>query len=62
MICTCDRCLYTFQSGSFPASCPDCGAEAVREAAPEEKDWFWDLEQEKRRNPLLLDKAEFMAG
>ena len=26
MICTCDKCKYTFQSNALPDRCPDCGA------------------------------------
>ena len=57
VICTCDRCLFTFFYNSFPATCPDCGAKPVREATPEEKDWYYDIQQEKQNNPLLLDKV-----
>ena len=57
MICTCDKCLYTFSGYSKPETCPDCGAGSVREATPEEKDWYYDLEAEKQVNPLLLDKV-----
>ncbi len=57
MICTCEKCLYTFSLPRMPERCPDCGAEAVREATMEEKDWFYDLEQEKKTNPLLLDRV-----
>ena len=57
MICTCDRCLYTFFLKALPESCPDCGDRHVREATPEEKDWYYDLHQEKQRNPLLLDRV-----
>ena len=59
MICTCEKCNYTFQYGSLPLTCPDCGATAVREATPEEKDWYYDLQAEKLYNPLLLDKMFF---
>ena len=31
-------------------------------ATMEEKDWYHDLEMEKQRNPLLLDKAVYKAG
>lgn len=47
MICTCDKCFYTFYSDSLPLTCPDCGSQSVREATLEEKDWFHDLELEK---------------
>lgn len=59
MICTCEKCRYTFSSNSLPLTCPDCGATKVREATPEEEDWYYDLESEKQRNPLLLDKGQF---
>ncbi|MBR2854551.1 MAG: hypothetical protein IKE81_09525 [Clostridia bacterium] len=62
MICTCDKCLYTFCSDSLPLTCPDCGSRNIREATMEEKDWYHDLEMEKQRNPLLLDKAVYKAG
>ena len=57
MICTCDKCLFTFFYNSLPETCPDCGSPSVREATPEEKDWYYDLQQEKKNNPLLLDKV-----
>ena len=57
MICTCDRCHYTFKTERFPLTCPDCGAANVREATLEEKDWYYDLEQEKIYNPDLLDRV-----
>jgi len=57
MICTCEKCLYTFPTHSLPTDCPDCGAEQVREATLEEKDWYFDLQREKLHNPLLLDKV-----
>ena len=47
MICTCDKCLYTFCSDSLPLTCPDCGSRNIREATMEEKDWYHDLEMEK---------------
>ena len=56
IICTCEKCRYTFPSASLPLTCPDCGADKVREATLEEKDWYYDLENEKRHNPLLLDR------
>lgn len=56
MICTCDKCLFTFFYNSLPLNCPDCGAENVREATVEEKNWYYDLQYEKQYNPLLLDK------
>jgi Zn finger protein HypA/HybF involved in hydrogenase expression len=62
MICTCDKCFYTFYSDSLPLTCPDCGSQSVREATLEEKDWFHDLEMEKKHNPLLLDKTDFKAS
>jgi len=62
MICTCDKCHYTFSYDSLPLTCPDCGSQNVREATLEEKDWFHDLELEKKFNPLLLDKADFKAS
>ena len=62
MIFTCTKCRYTFSSDSLPVTCPDCGAHAVREATPEEKDWFYDLQQEKTWNPLLLDKKDYLAS
>ena len=57
MICTCDKCLYTFYAWSRPETCPDCGAPAIRDATPEEEDGYYDLEIEKLVNPLLLDKV-----
>ena len=57
MICTCEKCQYTFFADSLPDRCPDCGAQKVREASPEEKEWYDDLEQEKLYNPLLLDRV-----
>ena len=57
MICTYEKCLFTFSSDSLPLTCPDCGGECVREATLEEKDWYYDLEREKQYNPLLLDKV-----
>ena len=62
MICTCDKCHYTFSSNSLPLTCPDCGAKDVREATLEEKDWYYDLEREKQYNPLLLDKEDYKAS
>ncbi len=59
MICTCDKCHFTFFCNSLSLTCPDCGATNVREATMEEQDWYYDLQQEKQYNPLLLDKAEF---
>lgn len=56
MICTCEKCKYTFSAQSQPFSCPDCGSDAVRPATQVEQDWYYDLEQEKRWNPDLLDK------
>ena len=56
-ICTCEKCLFTFSSGSIPPTCPDCGAKTVREATLEEKDWYYDLEQEKKWNPDLLGRG-----
>ena len=55
MICTCDNCHCIFQSEAVPKRCPECGmegithhvlgmeipAEAVREAYPVEKGWFY---------------------
>ena len=62
MICTCEKCLYTFCLHSLPEACPDCGSPSVREATPEEKDWFYDLQREKQRNPLLLDRLPLRVG
>ena len=59
MICTCEKCKYTFSAQSLPLSCPDCGSEAVRSATQVEQDWYYDLQQEKRWNPDLLDKVLF---
>ena len=57
MICTCDKCHYTFSSDSLPLTCPDYGSKNIREVTMEEQDWFHDLEMEKQYNPLLLDKV-----
>ncbi len=57
MICTCNKCLYTFAAEFIPDTCPDCGSRDVREATGEEKDWYYDLELEKQHNPLLLDRT-----
>jgi ABC-type ATPase with predicted acetyltransferase domain len=57
MICTCDKCLYTFRDFTRPETCPDCGSGKVREATPEEKSWYLDLQEEKKYNPLLLDRV-----
>lgn len=60
MICTCDNCHYTFQTDSFPLSCPDCGKEkinrrietkiisapAVREATEAEIAWYEQAQKE----------------
>ena len=62
MICTCEKCLYTFFLNSLPEACPDCGSPSVREATPEEKDWFYDLQREKQRNPPLLDRLPLRVG
>ena len=59
MICTCEKCKYTFSVRSLPLTCPDCGSEAVRPATPLEQDGYYDLQQEKRWNPDLLDKSVF---
>ena len=57
MICTCDHCLYSFYLNTLPETCPDCGSSDVREATPEEKDWYYDIQQEKQNNPLLWNKV-----
>ena len=36
MICTCERCLYTFETAFQPEQCPDCGKFAVRTATTRE--------------------------
>ena len=59
MICACEKCRYTFSAYSLPLSCPDCGSESVRPATQVEQDWYYDLQQEKRWNPDLLDKVLF---
>ena len=58
MICTCEKCRYTFPALSLPLTCPDCGAEKVREATTEESDWYFDIQREKEYNPLLLDRIQ----
>ena len=44
MICTCTHRDYYFvfssKGQSVPERCPDCGAQSVRPATPEEIAWF----------------------
>ena len=61
MICTCENCKYTFSADYLPLTCPDCGSKKVRPATQVEQDWYYDLQQEKRWNPDLLDKFALQA-
>ena len=52
-ICTCEACRYTFRYPIIPLRCPDCGKEAVREAAAKEIRQF-HIEQEILRKEVQL--------
>ena len=40
ILCTCEKCRYTFEYPRIPEHCPDCGAGSVRKApAPEVRDF-----------------------
>ncbi len=52
MICTCERCLYTFEHPSQPEQCPDCGKYAVRTATSREVAEFRRYSQELAGKPL----------
>ena len=49
IICTCDKCKYTFRYPLLPPACPDCGTKAVRPANEQEK-------KEYRKNQRILAK------
>ena len=40
MICTCEKCRYTFRYPIQPLTCPDCGSSAVRPTNEKEKKDF----------------------
>lgn len=52
MICTCERCLYTFEMMSQPEQCPDCGKYAVRTATTREIAEYRRYRQELADKPL----------
>ena len=52
-ICTCEACHYTFRYPIVPLRCPDCGKDAVREAAAKEIRQF-HIEQEIIRKEVQL--------
>jgi rRNA maturation endonuclease Nob1 len=44
MICTCEKCRYTFSTDTQPEHCPDCGAASARNATPsEEKEYHENM-------------------
>lgn len=50
MICTCERCLYTFETAFQPEQCPDCGKFAVRAATTREVGEYRRIRQELARD------------
>lgn len=53
MICTCERCLYTFESAAHPEQCPDCGKYAIRTASAREIAEYRHYRQEQAGQPLI---------
>lgn len=53
MICTCERCLYTFEAASQPEQCPDCGKFAVRTATTREAGEYRRIRLELARDEQL---------
>ncbi len=53
LICICEDCLYTFEAGSMPERCPDCGRLKLRKAAPQEAEAYRkaraEIEKEERQ-------------
>ena len=52
-ICTCEACRYIFRSPIVLLRCPDCGKDAVREAAAKEIRQF-HIKQEIIRKEVQL--------
>ena len=57
MICTCQRCLYTFQAEIQPDQCPDCGKFAVRPATVRESVEFQRIQREIQAEPTWYRPA-----
>lgn len=53
MICTCERCLYTFEISAQPEQCPDCGKHAVRAATTREISEFRRIRLELESEPAV---------
>ena len=64
VLCTCEKCRYTFLYPIIPIACPDCGAESVRKATAPEIQEFIRLQkilQEEIRAGIWGDHSDTQA-
>ena len=53
LICICEDCQYTFETGSMPERCPDCGRLKLRQVTAQEAEAYRkiraEIEKEKQQ-------------